>query len=65
MSGPVDGQGEFHGYPFLASGSTGFPVADAVFRSYLSHPALEVLPTPDEHDADAETAAESVPAAAA
>jgi len=42
-SGPVDGEGKFHGYPFVGSGSTGYPDAAAVLRSYLTHPAFEVL----------------------
>lgn len=50
MSGPVDGQGEFRGYPFAGSGSTGYPDAAAVLRSYLGHPALEVLFAADELD---------------
>lgn len=48
MSGPVDGQGEFTGYSFIGTGSTGFPDAAAVLRSYFAHPALEVLPVSDE-----------------
>jgi hypothetical protein len=58
-SGPVDGQGEFHSYPFTGSGSAGFPAADTVLRSYLGHPALEVMPSPDEYDADEATAEEA------
>ncbi len=50
MSGPVDGQGEFRGDPFAGSGSTGYPDAAAVLRSYLGHPALEVLFAADELD---------------
>jgi hypothetical protein len=42
-SGPVDGEGEFHGSPFADGGGTGYPDAAAVLRSYLSHPAFEVL----------------------
>lgn len=51
-SGPVDGDGEFRGYPFTGSGSTGYPDAAAVLRSYLSHPALEVLFVADELNKD-------------
>lgn len=51
-SGPVDGDGEFHGYPFADSGSTGYPDAAAVLRSYLSHPAFELLFAADELDED-------------
>jgi hypothetical protein len=47
-SGPVDGDGEFRSYPFTGNGSTGFPDAAAVLRSYLSHPAFEVLFIADE-----------------
>jgi hypothetical protein len=50
MSGPVDGEGEFRGYPFAGSGSTGYPDAAAVLRSYLNHPAFEVLFAADELD---------------
>ncbi|MBP2325343.1 hypothetical protein JOF56_005728 [Kibdelosporangium banguiense] len=49
-SGPVDGEGEFHGYPFLGSGSTGYPDAAAVLRSYLAHPAFEVQFVADDLD---------------
>ena len=49
-SGPVDGEGEFHGYPFVGSGSTGYPGAAAVLRSHLPHPAFEVLFVADELD---------------
>jgi len=51
-SGLVDGEGEFHSYPFAGSGSTGYPDATAVLRSYLSHPAFEVLFVADELDED-------------
>lgn len=50
MSGPVDGEGEFHGYPFVGSGSTGYPDAAAVLRSYLTHPSFEVLFIADDLD---------------
>src|SRR5260370_37022782 len=50
MSGSVDGQGEFRGDPFAGSGSAGYPDAAAVLRSYLGHPALEVLFAADELD---------------
>lgn len=50
MSGPVDGQDEFHGYPFVGTGSTGYPDAAAVLRSYLTHPAFEVLFVADDLD---------------
>ncbi|MBE8515978.1 hypothetical protein ILP97_00275 [Amycolatopsis sp. H6(2020)] len=43
MSGTADGQGEYQSYPFTGNGSTGFPDAPAVLRSYLQHPALEIL----------------------
>jgi hypothetical protein len=49
-SGPVDGDGEFRSYPFTGGGSTGFPPPDAVLRSLLAHPALEVLFTADRLD---------------
>jgi hypothetical protein len=49
-SGPVDGEGEFRGYPFVGSGSTGYPDAAAVLRSYLTHPAFEVLFVADDLD---------------
>jgi hypothetical protein len=49
-SGPVDGAGEFCGHPFTGGGSTGYPDAAAVLRSYLSHAALEVLFVADELD---------------
>jgi hypothetical protein len=49
-SGSVDGEGEFHGYPFVGSGSTGYPDAAAVLRSYLTHPAFEVLFVADDLD---------------
>lgn len=49
-SGPVDGVGKFHGYPFVGSGSTGYPDAGVVLRSYLTHPAFEVLFVADELD---------------
>lgn len=48
MSGPIDGEGEFHGYPFVGSGSTGYPDAAAVLRSYLTHPAFDVLFVADD-----------------
>nr|BFE55652.1 hypothetical protein GCM10020063_001780 [Dactylosporangium thailandense] len=48
VSGPVDGQGEYHGYPFIGSGSTGFPDASAVLRSYLNHPGLDIMRVSDE-----------------
>ncbi|MFI7026831.1 hypothetical protein ACIBMZ_29360 [Micromonospora sp. NPDC049900] len=48
VSGPVDGQGDYHGYPFIGGGSTGFPDALVVLRSYLVHPALEILRVSDE-----------------
>jgi hypothetical protein len=50
MLGPVDGDGEFRGYPFTGGGSTGYPDAAAVLRSYLGHPAFEVLFVADELD---------------
>ena len=43
MSGPVDGVGDFRGYPFTGGGSTGFPEPDAVLRSFLKHPEFETL----------------------
>jgi hypothetical protein len=52
-AGPVDGQGGFHGYLYIDSGSTGFPDASTVLRSYLHHDALEVRLAADEfEDAD-------------
>jgi hypothetical protein len=42
-SGSADGEGQFHGYPFTGTGSTGFPPPDAVLRSFVSHSAFEVL----------------------
>lgn len=50
MSGPVDGDGEFRGYAFTGSGSTGYPDVGAVLRSYLGHPAFEVLFAADDLD---------------
>jgi hypothetical protein len=47
-AGPVDGEGEFRGYPYLGSGSTGFPDTAAVLRSYFNHPSLEILRVSDE-----------------
>lgn len=49
-SGPVDGEGEFLSYPFVGSGSTGFPPPEAVLRSLLAHPAFEVLFVADRMD---------------
>ncbi|SDT11073.1 hypothetical protein [Actinoplanes derwentensis] len=49
-TGQVDGQGAFHGYPFLGNGSTGFPDAPTVLRSYFGHDALEVRLADDEFD---------------
>lgn len=43
MVGPVDGAGEYQGHPFLGGGSTGYPDAAIVLRSYFSHPGLEIL----------------------
>lgn len=43
LAGPVAGVAELQGYPFLGDGSTGHPDAATVLRSYLGHPALEVL----------------------
>jgi len=48
VTGPVDGKDAYRGYPFIGSGSTGYPDAPAVLRSYLCHPALEVLRVTDE-----------------
>jgi len=48
--GPVDGEGEYSGYALAGSGSTGFPDACTVLRSYLRHPAFEVLFVADELD---------------
>jgi hypothetical protein len=49
-TGPVDGHGEYHGYPFIGSGSTGFPDTATVLRSYLGHEALEIWLASDELD---------------
>jgi hypothetical protein len=49
-SGQIDGAGDFRSYPTLGSGSTGYPDATAVLRSYLSHPALDVLFVADDLD---------------
>jgi hypothetical protein len=46
--GDVDGEGIYHGYPFVGSGSTGHPDAAAVFRSYLRSNAFEVFHVSDE-----------------
>jgi hypothetical protein len=54
MTGPTDGQGEYQGYPFIGHGSTGFPDAPAVLRSYFEHPALELLPIEVELDDDSD-----------
>jgi hypothetical protein len=43
LTGTTDGQGEYQSYPFTGAGSTGFPDAPTVLRSYLQHPALERL----------------------
>ncbi len=43
VAGPVDGSGEYGGYPFLGGGSTAYPDAAIVLRSYLSHPGLEIM----------------------
>ncbi|MER5702224.1 hypothetical protein ABT023_09745 [Micromonospora sp. NPDC002296] len=43
VAGPVDGAGDYHGYPFLPGGSTGYPDAATVLRSYFTHPRLEIL----------------------
>jgi hypothetical protein len=59
-TGPVDGQGEYHGYPFIGSGSTGFPDAAAVLRSCLGHEALEIRLASEEID---ERVAEDYPEA--
>lgn len=48
MSGPIDGEGKFQGTLFTGSGSVGYPDAGIVLRSYLKHPAFEVLFTADE-----------------
>lgn len=48
MAGDADGQGEFAGYPFLPGGSTGFPDAAAVLRSYGQHEAVELLFVTDD-----------------
>jgi len=48
VAGPVDGVAEFEGCPFLGGGSTGYPDAATVLRSYLGHPALEVLRIGDD-----------------
>jgi hypothetical protein len=48
VTGPVDGDGDYQGYPFLGSGSIGYPDAAAVLRSFLGHDALEVLRIADE-----------------
>jgi hypothetical protein len=48
VAGPVDGAAEFQGYPFLGGGSTGYPDAATVLRSYLGHPAFEVLRVGDD-----------------
>lgn len=50
MSGDVDDEGTYHGYPFLASGSTGYPDAGTVLRSYLKHEMLDVLFIGDDLD---------------
>src|SRR4051794_21149997 len=34
-AGPVDGAGDYHGYPFQGGGSTGYPDAATVLRSYF------------------------------
>jgi hypothetical protein len=52
LAGQVDGEGEFQGYPFLGGGSTGYPDSATVLRSYLGHPALEVMRLGDELNAD-------------
>ncbi|MEU1969402.1 hypothetical protein ABZ541_29105 [Micromonospora sediminicola] len=51
LSGDADGHGEFHGYPFLSGGSTGFPDATAVLRSYGRHEAIELLFVTDDPEA--------------
>lgn len=43
MSGPVDGEGGFSGSPLVGGGSTGYPDAAVVLRSYLRQSAFEVL----------------------
>jgi hypothetical protein len=50
VSGPVDGEGKFRGYPFVGGGSAGFPGPDAVLRSYLKHPGFELLFLHDKMD---------------
>ncbi len=42
-SGPIDGENEFHGYPFIGGGSTGYPDSAAVLRSHFGHSAFEFL----------------------
>lgn len=49
-SGAVDGEGEYHGYPFAGGWSVGFPPPEAVLRSHLGHPAFEVLFVADRLD---------------
>ena len=49
-SGPTDGEGEYRGHPFTGGGSTGLPPPDAVLRSFLRHPAFEVLFVADRPD---------------
>lgn len=50
MSGDVDGEESYQGYPFVGNGSPGYPDAGAILRSYLKHDALEVLFVGDDID---------------
>lgn len=50
-SGPVDGEGEFRGYPFTGEGSTGFPPPDAVLRSLVGRQGFEILVVADRLEA--------------
>ena len=50
-SGPVDGEGEFRGYPFTGEGSTGFPPPEAVLRSLLNHQGFHILLVADSLEA--------------
>jgi hypothetical protein len=48
LTGPIDGEAEYQGYPFHGGGSIGYPDSAAVLRSYLRHPALGVMRFTDE-----------------
>ncbi|MET8311270.1 hypothetical protein [Micromonospora sp. NPDC005173] len=51
MAGDADGEGRFAGYPFLPGGSTRFPDAEAVLRSYAHHEVVALLFVTDGPDA--------------